>query len=259
MTQSTRKHLVIPDCQVKDGVPMEHLEWIGMYIVDKKPDVIINIGDFADMPSLSSYDRGTKSFEGRRYKKDIEATKAGMNLLLGPIREYNERARRNKDKQYRPRMVLTLGNHEHRINRAVEADPKLDGTISIDDLCYEQSGWEQYDFLQPVTIDGVVYAHYLASGVMGRPITTAQAMVNKVHQSAVVGHQQGRQIAFGKRADGSEFTCIIAGSAYLHNEDFLGHQGNKHWRGIIMLHEVHDGNFDESMISLNFLRQKYGN
>ena len=47
-----KKHLVIPDCQVKSDVPLENLEWIGRYIVDKKPDVIINIGDFADMPSL---------------------------------------------------------------------------------------------------------------------------------------------------------------------------------------------------------------
>ena len=94
---------------------------------------------------------------------------------------------------------------------------------------------------------------------MGRPITSTAAMVNKLHQSAVVGHQQGRQISFGKRADGTEFTCIIAGSAYLHSEDYLGHQGNQHWRGIIMLHEVHDWHFDESFISLDFLNRKYGN
>ena len=96
------KHLIIPDCQVKDGVPLEHLEWIGHYIVEKKPDVIINIGDFADMPSLSEYDKGKKSFEGRRYKKDIEATRKGMELLLQPLKDFNERARRNKDRQYRP-------------------------------------------------------------------------------------------------------------------------------------------------------------
>jgi hypothetical protein len=252
------KHLVLPDMQVKDNVPLEHLDWIGKYIVDKKPDVIVNIGDFADMPSLSSYDKGTKSFEGRRYKKDVEVTIQAMNRLLAPMKEYNERARKNKEKQYRPRMVLTLGNHEQRITRAVESDPKLDGTISIDDLQYKQNGWEVFDFLKPVVIDGVVYCHYLVSGVMGRPITTAAAMVTKVHQSAVVGHQQGRQIAFGKRADGADFTCIIAGSCYLHDEDYMGHQGNNHWRGILMLHEVKDGHFDEMMVSLNYLKKTYG-
>ncbi len=85
----------------------------------------MQIGDFADMPSLSSYDIGKKSFEGRRYKTDIEVTKKAMEMLLAPIKEYNERARRNKDKQYRPRMVLTLGNHEERISRAIEGDGRL--------------------------------------------------------------------------------------------------------------------------------------
>lgn len=64
--------LVIPDCQVKPGVPLDHMSWIGKLIVDKKPDVIVNIGDFADIPSLSSYDVGKKSFEGRRYVDDLE-------------------------------------------------------------------------------------------------------------------------------------------------------------------------------------------
>jgi hypothetical protein len=115
-----------------------------------------------------------------------------------------------------------------------------------------------FDFLDPVVIDGVVYCHYLVSGVMGRPIGTASAMISKVHQSAVVGHQQGRQVAYGRRADGSNITCIIAGSCYLHNEDYMGHQGNQHWRGVVMLHEVSDGHFDEMFVSLDYLRKKYG-
>ena len=68
--------MIIPDTQVKRGVDLSYLEWIGKYIVDKKPDVIVQIGDFADMPSLSSYDVGKKSFEGRRYKDDIETARS---------------------------------------------------------------------------------------------------------------------------------------------------------------------------------------
>ncbi len=48
-------HLIIPDCQVKPGHDYNYLKAIGNYIVKKRPDVIVNIGDFADMPSLSSY------------------------------------------------------------------------------------------------------------------------------------------------------------------------------------------------------------
>ena len=55
-----KKHLVIGDTQVKPGISLSYLTWIGKYIVDKQPDVIVMIGDFADMPSLSSYDVGKK-------------------------------------------------------------------------------------------------------------------------------------------------------------------------------------------------------
>ena len=47
------KHFILPDCQVKPGVDTNYLEHIGKYLVEKKPDVIVCIGDFADMPSLS--------------------------------------------------------------------------------------------------------------------------------------------------------------------------------------------------------------
>ena len=250
------KHLIIPDCQIKDGDNTEFLSWIGQYILDQKPDVIINLGDFADMESLSSYDVGKKSFEGKRYIKDIEAAHKAMDVLLQPLREFNVKAKKNKEKQYKPRKVLTLGNHEERIARAVNNDPKLEGLIKYDDLPY--TDWEVHQFLKPVFIDGIAYSHYFPTGVMGRAATTASAMVSKLHMSCIAGHQQGKQVAYGKRPDGSTITCIIAGSCYEHDEHYLDHQTNKHWRGVIVLHEVQDGCFDEMFVSLTYLKKKYG-
>lgn len=251
------KHLIIPDVQAKEGNDFDYLEHIGNYIVDKKPEVIICIGDFADMPSLSSYDIGKKSFEGRRYLKDIEASHEAMSRLLDPVEEFNKKAIRNKEKQYRPRMVLTLGNHEERINRAIDNDAKLEGVLSIDALKYKEFGWEVYPFLEVVVIDGVAYSHYFVTGVAGRPAGTASAQLNKKHMSCVAGHQQGLQIATANRADGALITSVIAGSCYEHNEEYLGSQGNKHWRGILMLHEVSDGQFDLMPVSLTYLNRKY--
>lgn len=253
------KILVIPDCQVKPDVPIEHLDWIAKFIVDKRPDVIVNIGDFADMPSLSSYDVGKKDFEGRRYKKDVEAVVEAQKRLLDPLLELQYRQAVNRKKQYTPRMVLTLGNHEQRILRAVNNDPKLDGVLSINDLQYKEYGWEVYPFKEVVVIDGVAFSHYFPSGVQGLPSSTANAQLNKQHMSCIAGHQQGRQVAYAKRADGKRITSIIAGSCYLHDEDYIGGpQQNRYWRGVIMLHEVDDGEFDEMFVSLNYLKDKYG-
>jgi hypothetical protein len=79
------KHLVLPDVQAKPGVDFSYLSKIGRYATEKKPDTIICIGDFADMPSLSSYDVGKKSFEGRRYVEDVKASKDAMVSFLSPI------------------------------------------------------------------------------------------------------------------------------------------------------------------------------
>ncbi len=255
LTNTTRTHFVLPDVQAKDGNDFTFLSCIGKYIVDKKPDVIICIGDFADMESLSSYDVGKKSFEGRSYQKDIQAAREAMDALLVPIYEYNKAAKKSKHKLYKPRMVLTLGNHEDRINRAINEDRKLDGLISVDDLPYQD--WEVIPFLEVITIDGIAYSHYFTSGAMGRPIGSAAALLSKKHMSCFAGHQQGRQIAYGMRADGHEMTAIICGSCYEHDENYLGAQGNNHFRGAYMLYDVRDGRFDELPLTLKYLKERY--
>jgi hypothetical protein len=251
------KHFIIPDVQAKPGVDFTYLKALGNYIVDKQPEVIVCIGDFADMPSLSSYDKGKKAFEGRRYNKDIEAAQEAMNALLGPLEAYNYRQILNKKKQYLPRMVLTLGNHENRINRAINDDPKLDGVLSVNDLDYEAWGWEVYPFLERVVVDGVAYSHYFVTGVAGRPAVSAAAQLNKQHMSCVAGHQQGLQIHTGYKADGTILTSIIAGSCYEHEEDYMGPQGNHHWRGALMLNDVRDGGFEAMPLTLRYLKDKY--
>lgn len=252
------KILVIPDCQIRPGDDFNFLKNIGTYIVEKQPDTVVCLGDFADMPSLSSYDVGKRSFEGRRYVNDVDAVHQAMDVLLQPLQEHNQNAARHHKQRYRPRLVLTLGNHEDRINRAVNNDAKLEGMLSTNDLKYAEYGWEVYPFLDVVVIDGVAFSHYFTSGTMGRPSTSAAAQLNKKHMSCVAGHQQGLQISTGHRADGKRLTSIIAGSCYEHDEDYMGPQGNKHWRGLLVLHEVNDGEFDLMPVSLNYLEKKYG-
>jgi hypothetical protein len=250
-----KRILVLPDVQAKPGIDFTYLARIGQYALEKRPDIIVCIGDFADLPSLSSYDKGKKSFEGRRYKRDVEASHWAMSAFLTPITDYNTTAKR----PYKPRMVLTLGNHEARIDRAINDDSKLDGVLSIDDLKYRDFGWEVVPFLEVIIIEGVAFSHYFTTGLMGRPVTTAQACLTKKHISCIQGHQQGLQIATGYRADGQLLTSIIAGSCYQHDEEYLNPQGNKHWRGFVMLNDVRDGVFDLMPVSLRYINKRYPN
>lgn len=243
------KIAVVPDVQAMPGVPLDHLAAYGKYIAAKCPDVIVCIGDFGDFPSLSHFERGTLQFEGRRFKKDLAAFHEAMGIFLEPLA---------KAKGYNPHMEFTLGNHEDHINRAVNEDAKLEGLMSIDDLLLPEYGWRVHQFLQPIAIGGVAFCHYFPSGVMGRPIGTARAILTKLHMSAVAGHLQGWDIAYSRRADGAHMGAIIAGSFYQHEYKYLSPFTNAHWRGAFFLHEVRDGRFDEMKLSVDYLKRRFG-
>ena len=256
-------HLVIGDPHATPHFNNERFTLLGKLIVDLMPDVIINIGDMADMSSLCSYDKGKKSFEGRRYKADIAATIDAQEKLFAPMNEYNARASANRKRQYKPRMVLTLGNHENRINRAVENQAELEGVISIDDLKYEDFGWELHSFLSPVVIDGVCYAHYFMSGVMGRPIggdNLAASLINKKHMSCTQGHIHTRDFAERTNPEGKKLIGLSAG-CFLdvdQEEGYAGEANKLWWRGVVMCHDVVDGGYEPEFISMQQIRNRYG-
>ena len=252
-------HCVLPDTQVKPGVPTDHLRWIGQYLVDQfagRPDVkVIHLGDHWDLPSLSSYDRGKGAMEGRRVLADIKAGNDAFTLLNEPLEAYNAQRRARKERRWSPQRYLLRGNHENRINRAVENDPQLDGILSTEML--KSPGWEVVPFLEPLWLDGVAYAHYFYNPMSGRPYGGACSLrLKTIGTTFIQGHQQVLDYAI-RFVNGKSQHGLIAGTCYLHNEDYLGPQGNNYWRGIIILHEVRGGSFDPMFVSLDFLCRKY--
>jgi hypothetical protein len=239
-----RKVLVIADAQVRPGVKTQHLTAISNYIAAKRPDVIVCLGDFADMPSLSKHSLAMEK-EGQRYAADIQSVHDGMTKLV---------AFKKKCKGYNPRMVMTLGNHEERIPRTVLEQPNLEGVISLADLKYKEFGWEVHPFLKVVNIDGTEFSHYFTTGVMGRPASSAAVVLRERQSSAIMGHVQSFEMAVHKR---TQRTAIFAGLTNLHDEPYLGPQGNGCRRQIIMLHEFRDGQFDPCFVSLKYLLRSY--
>ncbi len=254
-------HLVIFDTQVRPGISLEYLRWIGEYIVRKRPDVIVMIGDHADMESLSSYDKGKKSAEGKRVQDDINVAMDGMRELLKPMWKLQVSQNAAREPMYNPRMVLTLGNHEDRITRHVNANPELHGFLSIDDLNYGNVGWEVIPFLTPINIDGINYCHYFPNVMTGKPLGgTAANMMKTIGESFTMGHRQLLDVTYRTlQTSGKKQWGIICGSSYVHDESYKGVQGNKHWRGIMVKHNVDDGSYDPLFISMDYLQREYGN
>lgn len=245
------KIFVLPDTQCKPGVKLTHLEAAGNYIAAKKPDVIVHLGDHWDMQSLSSYDKGTLLAEGTRYQDDILAGFEGMEYLLNPLLKEERQG-------YKPRKIFLLGNHEQRIERHVIANPSLKGKLSYDDLDLKYFGWEMQPYLKVVKVGGVHFSHYFYNPMTSKPYTgKASQRLSNLGFSFVQGHQQGLDVAMKHMSNGKTIRGLIAGSFYQHQELYKGPQGNHHWNGCLMLHEVKDGNYGLMELSLNYLLRNW--
>lgn len=227
---------------------MDHLRWAGRYILEKKPDVIVHLGDHWDFPSLSSYDKGKRQFEGRRVKDDVQAGNTGLRLLDEPTVDAN----RKRKKPYTPEKHLLRGNHENRWERFLDDHPEFEGVIELDDR-----DWRVHDFLEPVCLQGVSYSHYWYNPMSGRPYSAmAATRLKQIGHTFVMGHQQTYDVAV-RFVGNKAHRAVIAGSFYLHDEDYKGPQGNAHWRGILMFHEVNEGDFNIMEVSIDYLCRRY--
>ncbi len=252
-------HLVIGDAHAKPGQSLERFTILGEWCVKHQPDVIIDMGDWADMPSLSSYDKGKRSFEGRRYSKDIAAARKAREMFSKPIADFNAVQRHARKSQYSPRYVALGGNHcEGRIERATQLTPELHGTISVSDLGYDDFGWEYIPFLKTICIDGVTYSHYFTSGVMGRPVGgehPATALLTKKFKSCTSGHLHLRDFSERTAVGNNKILGLFPGCFFEHHEDYAGEANDMWWRGIVECKDVKQGNYDPNFISMKELRR----
>lgn len=242
--------LVIPDAHVQPDQNLRRFLWARSLEHDINPDFTVCLGDFADMASLCSYDKGKKEFEGRRYKRDIKSAHNALAVLGTPPTEGTGTSR-----------IMLLGNHEARIDKVGSLQPELDGIISTDDLGYKEHGWETYAFKVPIEINGVTFCHYLPSGIMGYSISggnAASSTISKLSVSAVTGHSH--LLDYSERTDpfGRRKCALVAGCFFEHDEHYAGPANRMYRRGLAVLHHVKDGGFDLEWWGMDRLRASYG-
>lgn len=261
-----RKHLVIPDTQVKPGVPTSHFRAIGRYIVAKQPEVVIHLGDHWDMPSLSSYDSATsKAARGVAKKRDIDAGNAAWEELENELEKGN----------YQPPVKIFLeGNHDGfapqgRIGRMLNEHPGDAGLITVDKFADSWTGWQRVPFLTPIFVDGIAYCHLFPLNRKGRRTmygvragaSHPDIQVAAMRRSATAGHKQGLHLGALHHAPGQcAARGLIAGSCYQHDEEYL--DPATYWRGVIMKHNVDPENnpnhYSLCEVDLGFLLKRYG-
>ena len=248
-------HLVLPDIHAHPDHHNNRADLLAKLIIDLKPDVVINLGDQFDLPSLSGYDKGKRSFVGRSYRADIDAGLEFTDRLWGPVKATKKRL---------PHRIYLEGNHEHRIEKALDLSPEMEGTIGFKDLDLEKHYDDviKYDGSTPgvVEVDGIYYAHFFISGVMGRPISgehPAYSLSTKLGSSVTAGHLHTLDYNVRTSVEGSKRHSLVAGCFFDYNSDWAGKANDLYWRGVIVKRNVENGSYDPEFVSMSQLEKIY--
>lgn len=238
----------------------ERFSWLGDLIEDIKPDYVVDLGDGADMKSLNSYDsRYPQAIVSQSYERDIDAYNEAMDRIWG---------RYKVSKKKRPYRIGFEGNHEHRIKKAIATDPRLEGDrfgVSFSHLQTDHwfDEYHEYDNSAPAmaVYDGVLYAHYVASGNFGSAMSTkhhGSSLVDKLAHSATVGHSH--KFHYFRKAEARPYPLngLVAGCFKGSDEAWAG-QANREWtKGVVIKRYVDNGDYDLQWVSMKALEQAYG-
>lgn len=252
----SKTHLILPDPHAHPDFNNSRADWIGKLLVDIKPDVFVNLGDQWDLSSLSGYDKGKASFQGRAYKRDLQAGLEFSERLFAPIK---------KAKKKKPRTIFCEGNHEERQRRLLEQSPELDGTIGFSDFGLDQyyDDVVRYNGGTPgsIIIDGISYAHFFITGVSGRNISgehAAYTLLTKQFQSSTCGHSHLLDYCIRTDASGKKIHGLVAGVYQDYISPWAGQEMCKLWSsGVVVKREVENGSYDLEWISIERLRKEY--
>ena len=242
---------VIPDthwCPSDRKESLKVARALGKYYRAVQPDVVVHIGDANDMGSLSSYDKGKASAEGKRLKKELEFSRVCLDAFreaLGPVE---------------PDLYLTLGNHEERLFRFYNDEPAMADVLGPEPWGYEEAGWHVTGFLDMLCLNRVFFSHYFQNpnSVMGSPIGgTIENCLKNLGHSFVQGHVQTLRSGQMHRGNGDIHCGLVAGACYTSDHGYKGAQGNYHWRGTCLLSNVEDGYYDLSTMGLRSLLRDF--
>jgi len=255
------KTAIVWSCAHSDpSVGNERFDWVGRFIYDIRPDYVVDLGDGADMRSLNSYDtRYPQKIVSQSYAEDIETYNDSQERLRWKFRN---------QKRKRPFWIGFEGNHEHRIKKAIQTDPRLEGEkygISFSHL--QTNHWfddyHEYENSAPTIADydDISYAHYFSSGNYGSAISGvhhAYAILQHRNYSSTCGHSHKRSMYFKDSAHPKGIAGAVVGCLKGAAEGWAGQANREWWGGLLVKREIEGGMYEPQWISLKTLEREYG-
>lgn len=261
------KILLIGDPHAHPDYDNDRFEWLGKFAVSAKPDHIVVMGDWGDIPSLSFHGKPLDR-EGARLSRDKEALHDSLRRFEEPIQKYNEQMRERKRRTYRPNKIYILGNHENRIAKYEADHPELQGELTQEWLApFQEARWTLVPFGQTYELEGYEICHYQPSGTMGRPIggKTGSALAQRLlgrHVSSIVGHDHRYGIASERVGDTKRRIWGINTGCFVHPdyiEDWCRQTRSMWDLGVVVLDGAKNGDHTRHIwISQTELQRRYG-
>ena len=251
------KNILVFSCAHADpAYGNERFDWLGSFIYDQRPYMVIDLGDGADMKSLNSYDtRYPQALVAQSYEQDIEVYNDAQKRL---------RQKFKKAKKRRPSWIGFEGNHENRIKKYLAENPRMEGQthgVSFSHLQTEKwfDEYHEYEYGGPAiaNYNGVDFSHFFSSGNFGSATSGlhhAYTVINNRHNSSVCGHSHKRNLYF---KDGAGSIGMVVGCYKGHEEGWAGQANLDWWHGVVLMKDVDNGMFEPEFYSMKELEREY--
>jgi hypothetical protein len=243
---------VIGDCHIEPGQDLSRFKWFARHVAETKPDRVIQIGDLADLHSVSGHEKPGSAQQKAKpsFQQDLEATEEALALY-------------RKEMPDGPPLHICEGNHEDRLDRWDSQVAETSGVLRMqwDDLMarynLRQTPYRGYLF-----IGGCAFTH-VPMTLMERPFNgrTLNPIVNDLVYSCVWGHSHrfayltAPKIGPSQSIEALNVGCAAPYGWYPHYN--VSEQGGYTW-GIVEC-AIHGGHIiSHRFIGMVDLESKYG-
>lgn len=248
------KVLVIGDAHDSPHIPdKSRFEWIGSHINASKPDVVVQIGDFASIDSLNTHE-ANHTAKGRK-KPTFSEDMISFNLALQAL---------SSKLNYHPELHCTLGNHERRIWSFQDEHPEMseDMQFRLFEI-FERYKWSVSPYGMITYYGGVGYVH-AALNSLGKTYGGKNAEATIANESVhdlSVGHSHRERPWRAAKIGGNNYVVVDNVGCALpdgHIEPYAHHALNGWAYGVVEQIVRHNHIQDRNWISMERLGELYG-
>lgn len=246
------KILVVGDSHVAPHQDLRRFAALGNFIAATVPDVVVSIGDFLTLDSLSEWDKHKRGkMDGRRYGKDVDAGNRALDLL-----------QHDGDLTDAVKWVYIDGNHENRLDRYLDYDPTMAGMVGIEkDLSLKARKFKHVGYKDDIRISGISFTHIPISG-SGKPIgnpNVSRKALALYNNSVVFGHTHTLDHCAEHRRGAPHLNqALCVGCFFEHIDEYAKGSKTDYWRGVVTLDAYHNNRFDIQTTSMSNLIKSYG-